>query len=56
MYDAKLLQNEEDNQAKVLKSNCVSDLCYFEKYPSERLFSTKSSYVPIEGLLNKSLK
>lgn len=56
MYDAKLLENDENNQSKILTGNCISDLCYFEKYPNERLLCTKTSYVPIEGLINKGLK
>lgn len=53
MYDAKLLENEENNEASLLKSDSICDLCYFEKYPGERLFYTKSLHVPIDGLLNK---
>ncbi|MFL0249808.1 hypothetical protein ACJDT4_05190 [Clostridium neuense] len=53
MYDAKLLENEETNEASLLKSDSICDLCYFQKYPGERLFYNKSLHVPIDGLLNK---
>jgi hypothetical protein len=48
MYDAKL-ENKTDE--KDLKFQCIEDRSYFMRIQSEELFKCKSSYVPIENLI-----
>lgn len=48
MYDAKL---ENKTEVKDLKFDCIEDRSYFMRIQSEELFKCKSSYVPVENLI-----